>query len=107
MPFLCFSFLSFFIYFYSTQNTCTSNRTHISYVFSFSHSPLYHHDNNHHHDDDAYNNTTTTTTTTTTRPNATTTTSGANGTRDATASRVPGIFLFFFFFSFCELLKFF
>src|ERR1700678_2880297 len=35
MPFLCFSFLSFFIYFYSTQNTCTSNRTHISYVFFF------------------------------------------------------------------------
>src|SRR5580692_9914969 len=41
--------------------------------------------------------------TTTTRPNTTTTISGANGTRDATASRVPGIFLlfsflFFFFF---------
>src|SRR5271168_5068008 len=35
MPFLCFSFLSFFIYFYSTQNTCTSNRTHIFYVFFF------------------------------------------------------------------------
>ena len=49
-------------------------------------------------DDDAYNKTTTTTTTT--RPNATTTTSGANGTRDATASRVPGIFLFSFFFFF-------
>src|ERR1700678_2298898 len=75
---------------------------HINVTFS-SLSPLYHHDNNHHNDDDAYNKTTTTTTT---RPNATTTTSGANGTRDATASRVPGIFLFFFFFSFCELLTF-
>src|ERR1700678_3100960 len=72
---------------------------HINVTFS-SLSPLYHHDNNHHNDDDAYNKTTTTTTT---RPNATTTISGANGTRDATASRVPGIYLpfSFFFFFFC------
>src|ERR1700678_318869 len=32
-PFLCFSFLSFFIYFYSTQNTCMSNHTHFLCFF--------------------------------------------------------------------------
>src|SRR6202522_1510976 len=74
---------------------------HINVTFS-SLSPLYHHDNNHHNDDDASNKTTTTTTT---RPNATTTISGANGTRDATASRVPGIFLLLsFLFCFFALL---
>src|SRR5271168_1716212 len=35
MPFLCFSFLSFIIYFYSTQNTCTSNRTHTHFLCFF------------------------------------------------------------------------